>query len=256
MKTNKNQRLFKLKKNKNSNCNVLNHNPLHMVHSLFQLSEKEIFLLYVSVSSTAIVLVANLYLYWPLTVPRCLKSLSFCQRKSFDSASPKLGAAMRIAMVQIMLKTLNPTRKRRSMTAAANCHCSAKLSCRSCSRTRSTKNCTSTRRACSWPSAATDRITPLWVCRAAVLPDTTTASRPQGPEDVVDVSGSGDTEVSGGGLPNFKDGRWWWIGVFPGGPPPLSVAPSSSTPPLLTLPLLVVLLLWSDSSSAVVWKPM
>lgn len=54
---------FQVKKNKNSNCNVLNHNPLHMVHSLFQLSEKEIFLLYVSVSSTAIVLVANLYLY-------------------------------------------------------------------------------------------------------------------------------------------------------------------------------------------------
>lgn len=179
-----------------------------------------------------------------------------CQRKSFDSATPKLGAAMRIAMVQMMLKTLNPTRNRRSMTAAANCHCSAKLSCRSCSLTRSTKNCTSSRRACSWPSTATDRITLLWVWMAADLPAPPTASRPQGPEDVVDGSGSGDTADSCGGLPNLDDGRWWWIGVPPASPPPAAAAPSPSPPsPLLTLPKLV-LRLWSGSSSAVVWKPM
>ncbi len=130
------------------------------------------------------------------------------QRKSFDSASPKLGAAMRIAIVQMMLNTLNPTRNRRSMTAAANCHCSAKLSCRSCSLTRSTKNCTSTRRACSWLSTATDRIKPLCVYVAADRPATGTASRTQGPEDVVDGSSSGDTGVSCGGFPNLEDEGW------------------------------------------------
>lgn len=145
------------------------------------------------------------------SIPRYLSlsqtSLFFIHhRKSLDSASPKLGAAMRIAIVQMMLKTLNPTRNRRSMTAAANCHCSAKLSCRSCSLTRSTKNCTSTRRACSWLSTATDRIIPLWVYVAADLPAPTTASRPQGPEDVVDGSGSGDAGVSCGELPNLEDG--------------------------------------------------
>lgn len=44
-----------------------------MFHSLFQFGEEEIFLLYVPVSSTAIVLIANLYLYWPWTFPHCLK---------------------------------------------------------------------------------------------------------------------------------------------------------------------------------------
>lgn len=186
------------------------------------------------------------------------------QRKSFDNASPKLGAAMRIAMVQMMLKTLNPTRHRRSMTAAANCHCSAKLSCRSCSRTRSTKNCTSTKRACSWLSTATDRITPLQVCMVTDLPAPTLASKPQGPEEMVNGSGSGDAGRSCRVLPNLEDGSWWWTGVSPAAPPPTaaaSAAPSLSSPPspMLTLPWLVVLLLWTGSSSAVVrkvWKPM
>ncbi|TNN72930.1 hypothetical protein EYF80_016859 [Liparis tanakae] len=127
-------------------------------------------------------------------------------RKSLDRASPKLGAAMRMAMVQMMLKTLNPTRHRRSMTAAANCHCSDTLSCRSCSFTRSTRNCTSIRRACSWLSTATDRIAPLW--RAADVPAPTPASGPQGPEVTVKGSWSGDSGVSRGGLSNFED--WMW----------------------------------------------
>lgn len=182
------------------------------------------------------------------------------QRKSFDNASPKLGAAMRIAMVQIMLKTLNPTRHRRSMTAAANCHCSAKLSCRSCSRTRSTKNCTSTRRACSWLSTAIERITPPWVCMAADLPVPTPASKTQCPEEMADGSGSGDAGGSCRVLPNLEDGRWWWTGVSPATLPPTAAdaaaVPSLSSPPspVLTLPWLVVLLFWTGSSSAVVWK--
>lgn len=161
--------------------------------------------MHVPLSLTAIVLPTNPHLCYPLTSPT-LSLFLVCQRKSFDSASPKLGAAMRIAMVQMMLKTLNPTRHRRSMTAAANCHCSARLSCRSCSLTRSTKNCTSDRRACSWLSTATDRITLLWVC--IDLPAPAPASRPQGPEDVANGSGSGDSGVSCGGLPNLED--WMW----------------------------------------------
>lgn len=179
------------------------------------------------------------------------------QRKSLDNASPKLGAAMRIAMVQIMLKTLNPTRHRRSMTAAANCHCSAKLSCRSCSRTRSTRNCTSTRRACSWLSTATERTTPLWVCMAADLPVPTPASKTQCTEETADGSGSGDAGGSCRVLPNLEDGSWRWTGVSPAAPPPTATtataAPSLSSP-MLILPWLVALLLWTGSNSAVVWK--
>lgn len=182
------------------------------------------------------------------------------QRKSFDNASPKLGAAMRIAIVQIMLKTLNPTRHRRSMTAAANCHCSAKLSCRSCSRTRSTKNCTSTRRACSWLSTAIERITLPCVCMAADLPVPTPASKTQCPEEMADGSGSGDAGGSCKVLPNLEDRRWWWTGVSSAAPPPTAVDAASSPPsPVLTLPWLVVLFLWTGSSSAAdwkVWKPM
>ncbi|KAF3839721.1 hypothetical protein F7725_018438 [Dissostichus mawsoni] len=122
----------------------------------------------------------------------CSKDGMCGKMKSFDRASPKLGAAMRIAMVQIMLKILNPIRHRRSMTAAANCHCSAKLTSRSCSLTRSTKNCTSTSSSCSWWSTATDRNIPLWFCIAADLPAADPVSRPQGPEAVVDGSGSMD----------------------------------------------------------------
>lgn len=165
---------------------------------------------------------------------------------------------MRIAIVQMMLKTLNPTRHRRSMTAAANCHCSAKLSWRSCSRTRSTKNCTSIRRACSWLSTATDRIIPLWLCRAADLP--LPGSKPQGPVAAPVCSGSGDTRVSSGGFTNFEDWRCWCIGISPIVPtaPPPTAAPSSPSPPppdpLLARPWLVVRHLWTGSSSAVVWK--
>lgn len=43
------------------------------------------------------------------------------------------------------------------------------------------------------------------MCIAADLPAPAPDSRPQGPEDVVDGSGSG---VSCGGLPNLEDGRW------------------------------------------------
>lgn len=152
------------------------------------------------------------------------------QRKSLDKASPKLGAAIRIAMVQMMLKTLNPTRHSRSMTAAANCHCSAKLSCRSCSRTRSTKNCTSTKRACSWLSTATARTTPL-VCMATDRPAPGLASKPQGPEVAMDGSGSGDTGGSCRLFPNLDDGSWWWIGVSPAAPATPD-APSLSSPPM------------------------
>lgn len=59
------------------------------------------------------------------------------QTKSFEIASAKLGADMRIEMVHMMLKTLNATRQRRSITAPANFHCSAMLSFSSCSRKRS-----------------------------------------------------------------------------------------------------------------------
>lgn len=59
------------------------------------------------------------------------------QTKSFDIASTKLGADMRIEMVHMMLKTLNATRHRRSITAPANFHWSATLSASSCSRKRS-----------------------------------------------------------------------------------------------------------------------
>jgi len=162
---------------------------------------------------------------------------------------------MRMAMVQMMLKTLNPTRQRRSMTAAANCHCSAILSWRSCSRTRSTKNCTSTRRACSWLSTAADRIIPLPVCSAADLPPP--ASKPHGPEAVFDGSGSGETGSSSGGLPNLEVWRWWCISISPTLPPPPTAAPPSPSPPpgpALFLPWFVVLLLWTGSNSAAVWK--
>lgn len=171
------------------------------------------------------------------------------QRKSLDRATPKLGAAIRMAMVQMMLKTLNPTRHRRSMTAAANCHCSATLSWRSCSRTRSTKNCTSTRRACSWLSTATDRISPLWACRGADLspPD----SAPQGPEAAVGGSGSEDANVSKLGIPYFEGWRCWCVDKSLIVPP--TAAPSSPSP-LLLLPWLVVLHRGTGSSSAVVWR--
>lgn len=163
---------------------------------------------------------------------------------------------MRMAKVQMMLKTLNPTRQRRSMTAAANCHCSARLTWRSCSRTRSTKNCTSTRRACNWLSTAADRIVVLWECRAAGLPHS--ASRPQGTGATVDESGSEAAGGSKGGLPSFEDCRLWCIGISPTGPPLPFVPPSLSPPtgPQLSLPLLMTLLLCSGSSSAEVGKPM
>ena len=57
--------------------------------------------------------------------------------KSFEIASTKLGADMRMEMVQMMLKTLNATRHKRSMTAPANFHWSAALPASSCSRKRS-----------------------------------------------------------------------------------------------------------------------
>lgn len=136
----------------------------------------------------------------------CILLFPLCQRKSFDSASPKCGAAMRMAMVQMTLKTLNPTRKRRSMTDAANCHCSARLSCLSCSFTRSTKNCTSASRACNCRLTAVDCVR---------LPGGT-ASTPLGPED---VSRSRVAWVS----------SWvfWWGRV---GPPLSTLAPSAPSP--------------------------
>lgn len=59
------------------------------------------------------------------------------QTKSFEMASTKLGADMRMEMVHMMLKTLNATRHRRSITAPANFHWSVTLSASSCSRKRS-----------------------------------------------------------------------------------------------------------------------
>lgn len=157
---------------------------------------------------------------------------SSSQRKSLDKASPKLGAAIRMAMVQMMLKTLNPTRHRRSITAAANCHCSDTLSCLSCSRTRSTKNCTSTSRACSWLSTAAEGAAPPWVSAAAGL--TAPAPPSSGPQ-VVNASGSGDS--SWGDRPNFM--VWMWCGSGEPSSPSSAPAPSSA---VLFLPRLMVLL--------------
>ena len=74
------------------------------------------------------------------------------QTKSFEIASTKLGADMRMEMVHMMLKTLKATRHRRSITAPANFHWSLTLSASSCSRKRSAMYRTSSRIACSWGS--------------------------------------------------------------------------------------------------------
>lgn len=67
------------------------------------------------------------------------------QMKSLETASTKLGADIRMEMVQMMLKTLNATRQSRSITAAANFHCSATLSFSSCPRNLSATKRTSSK---------------------------------------------------------------------------------------------------------------
>lgn len=92
-------------------------------------------------------------LYLILLIHSFTLFLTLCfQTKSFEIASTKLGADMRIEMVQMMLKTLNATKQRRSITAPANFHWSAMLSVSSCSRKRSAMYRTSSSIACSWGS--------------------------------------------------------------------------------------------------------
>ena len=180
-------------------------------------------------------------------------------RKSLDAASTKFGAAMRMAMVQMMLNTLNPMKHRRSMTAEANCHCSAMLSILSCSRMCSTMKRTSSRRACSCPSTESAWTTQLWPCIPSTLPSPPppTSRQPPGPVAPEEDSKGGDT---GGGCEEPSNPRgtgwwwWWWRGCgvspFDAPPPP---------PPAAALPRLMVLFPSSGSGSVgpgKVWKPM